>query len=911
MTVSLDGVTYLGTVMNGFAKVIVPESALSSQPDGANKTILVSTTDRAGNPSLPFSFNFSVDKSGPACPSFVSITTTPNGDIGTTPFTGYTQPVVTFRGEPGQTLLLYGPSGIISTDSYTVVETADTTNPNQQASFYVITFSAPQASGDYQIKLIDQNGNENANETSASKRANNFFNINSVPVVFDNQSLRSTQNGNETGQLQVGNVLNGQMFTVVLDPATQQLVNPRLQPDGTWIDLDGETVTFGLAESSVIESDSQGSPLMLRVLLANESSLILNVKTGAYTYTPVVGPARTDVFQVSVKDTSGNVSRLQLSFNTVDTLDRDGIAAQSETTIANLGGNSNGDLNQDGTADNRQASVSNLAWRTQQDFANAANPDTVQNTNPAAIITMVVNATAFDPSTSTTLAQLMGNVDPLAQLLQIGVLSTNGLVADQPNLYKPWDVLDFTVESLVSTGLNDINPNRDGTQIQVSIDISRANIPTTGLGFSMYRKYISASTLSAYSDAGISLTDLGGTPITAVGWYDFTQRTAGGDGASFKDFNNDGKVDAIILTLTDNSFGDNNPIANKLRDPGTPGSTIQSNPGGPNPTVPTPPGSNPNNPALPGFMVSSTGSTSTGVWSYNANSTVASSSVVPFANFRGEVRIVRADTNGDGVADIVATMGTGGLPTLKVIDGATQNTLLEMNVYDTAFRGGIYVTTGDTNGDNIPEIITGAGAGGGPHVKVLNARTGAELASFFAYDPSFSGGISVAAADLDGNGIAEIVTGAGPGGGPHVKVFDSTSFHVMKEFMAYDPSFRNGIFVAAGDFISDGKREIITGAGPGGGPHVKIWDYATLNVDGQFMAYGGVTDSNGQVVDQFFSGGVRVALGDVNGDNINEIITGAGPGGGPHVKGFAGFQLELILSAFAGDENDRNGIFVS
>jgi hypothetical protein len=116
--------------------------------------------------------------------------------------------------------------------------------------------------------------------------------------------------------------------------------------------------------------------------------------------------------------------------------------------------------------------------------------------------------------------------------------------------------------------------------------------------------------------------------------------------------------------------------------------------------------------------------------------------------------------------------------------------------------------------------------------------------------------------------------------------------------------------VAAGDFISDGKREIITGAGPGGGPHVKIWDYATLNVDGQFMAYGGVTDSNGQVVDQFFSGGVRVALADVNGDNINEILTGAGPGGGPHVKAFAGFNLELLLSLFAGEESDRNGVSV-
>jgi hypothetical protein len=521
----------------------------------------------------------------------------------------------------------------------------------------------------------------------------------------------------------------------------------------------------------------------------------------------------------------------------------------------------------------------------------------------------VVNATAFDPSTTTTLAQLMGNVDPLAQLLQIGVLSTNGLVADDPNLYKPWDVLDFTVESLVSTGLNDINPNRDGTQIQVSIDISRANMPISGLGFSMYRKYISASTLSAYTDAGISLTDLTGTPITTVGWYDFTQLTPGGDGASFKDFNNDGKVDAIILTLTDNAFGDNNPIANKLRDPGTPGSTIQSNPGGPNPNVPTPPGSNPPSPAMPGFIVSSTGPSATTIWAYNANSTIASNSVVPFAGFRGEVRIARADINQDGISDIVAAKGPGSSPSLKVIDGATFGTLLEMNVYDTAFTGGIYVTTGDTNGDNIPEIITGAGAGGGPHVKILNALTGAEIASFFAYDSSFSGGISVAAADLDGNGLAEIVTGAGPGGGPHVKVFDPISHQVIKEFMAYDPSFRNGIFVAAGDYLSDGKREIITGAGPGGGPHVKIWDYLTLNIDGQFMAYGGVTDSNGHVIDQLFSCGVRVALVDVNGDNINDIITAPGFGGAPHVKAFAGFELDLILGLFAGDEYDRNGMF--
>ncbi|MFN9933853.1 MAG: hypothetical protein ACK55R_12955, partial [Cyanobacteriota bacterium] len=97
--------------------------------------------------------------------------------------------------------------------------------------------------------------------------------------------------------------------------------------------------------------------------------------------------------------------------------------------------------------------------------------------------------------------------------------------------------------------------------------------------------------------------------------------------------------------------------------------------------------------------------------------------------------------------------------------------------------------------DGLVDWITGAGAGGGPHVKAFSGASGEEIRSFYAYEPQFLGGVTVAASDINGDHLSEIVTGAGPSGGPHVKAFGGSNGEEMLSFYAYDPAFSGGVFV--------------------------------------------------------------------------------------------------------------------
>jgi hypothetical protein len=238
---------------------------------------------------------------------------------------------------------------------------------------------------------------------------------------------------------------------------------------------------------------------------------------------------------------------------------------------------------------------------------------------------------------------------------------------------------------------------------------------------------------------------------------------------------------------------------------------------------------------------------------------------------------------------VVGPGPAGTNPPLVRVYPAAQDAVygFEFNAYG-APSYGVNVCCGNLDQDEADEIITGAGPGQiyGPHVRGFEID-GAPLPnlSFLAYGTN-RWGVNVAAGDIDGDGIDEIITGAGPGEvfGPHVRAFaydgetGVTPVGGVSYFAYGTPKW--GVNVAAGDIDSDGFDEIVTGAGPGAvyGPHVRGW-----NVDGgdtqaipqvSFLAYG--TNNYG----------VNVTCGDLDGDGLDEIVTGAGPGAvfGSHVR---------------------------
>src|SRR5262245_57227088 len=228
----------------------------------------------------------------------------------------------------------------------------------------------------------------------------------------------------------------------------------------------------------------------------------------------------------------------------------------------------------------------------------------------------------------------------------------------------------------------------------------------------------------------------------------------------------------------------------------------------------------------------------------------------------------------------------GASPRLLVIERDTGTVRFDLVPFASTFKGGVRVAVGDVTGDGQDDIIAATGTGIAPVVKVFDGITGNMVTRFAAVAPALTsgtaaaslfssqtgsvpstyiGGVTVAVGDLDGDGKAEIITGVDGGGAPRVGAYDGLTGAKLSSFLAFGVTYRSGVRVAVGDLDGDGKAEIIATPASGAASVIRVLDGVT-----HLVRFGFAQSPAPR------KGGLYVATADVDGDGQAEIIVGDG-----------------------------------
>jgi hypothetical protein len=218
----------------------------------------------------------------------------------------------------------------------------------------------------------------------------------------------------------------------------------------------------------------------------------------------------------------------------------------------------------------------------------------------------------------------------------------------------------------------------------------------------------------------------------------------------------------------------------------------------------------------------------------------------------------------DGQPDIL--VGTGpGRSLVRLLSGTDGSELISGFPWGSGHTAGVRVAAGDVTGDGVVDLIVATGPGDG-RVSAYNGANANLIVTFAPFGNHFRGGVHLATGDIDGDGHTDLIVGGGDGSG-RVRIYSSATYQQLVTDFPFGPDYRGGITVAAGDVNGDGHDDVI--AAQETGARVRVFDGATFT-----LLAGGTPYGVG------FTGGMYVAAGDVDGDGQAEIITG--PRAGSH-----------------------------
>lgn len=253
-------------------------------------------------------------------------------------------------------------------------------------------------------------------------------------------------------------------------------------------------------------------------------------------------------------------------------------------------------------------------------------------------------------------------------------------------------------------------------------------------------------------------------------------------------------------------------------------------------------------------------------------------------NFGG-VDIATGDFDHDGVDEIMTGSGKGLSPEIRIFKKSGK-LISKFSPFPSTYTQGLSVAAGDVNGDGIPDFGVCIAQSSQALCKVFLNISGRPLVAYFNAFGTNKSGADIAMGDVDGDGRSEVIVGQGPGGAPLVRVFDIGTKSVTNlnsgislksiQITAFDAKNRSGIKVAAADTTGDNKAEIAVSQNAPDESWIKLFSYTQKKtVLANFRAF-----PQGQ------TSGATIAMADLTGDGKAELIVGQGPTRPPSIKVF-------------------------
>ncbi len=219
-----------------------------------------------------------------------------------------------------------------------------------------------------------------------------------------------------------------------------------------------------------------------------------------------------------------------------------------------------------------------------------------------------------------------------------------------------------------------------------------------------------------------------------------------------------------------------------------------------------------------------------------------------------------------------------------------------VSLFDGRFTGGASIAAADVTGDGVDEYIVGAGQGSAPYVQVYDAN-GALINSWLAYREQFRGGVNVAAGDVDGDGVAEVVTVPLGDAAAVVRVFKGAA--LVASFPTFDKRYHEGANIAVISAMTGREARIVVGTRGLRKNEVLV-----------FSQTGKVMRRIATNVARNHDSGVTVAAGWSAAWGERIIVIGAGRSSGPRVEVY-GYDSKRVLTTWVAlPSNMVNGVSV-